>query len=305
MFWDAFTIISTGALVAITCGLLGCFLVLRKMALVGDAISHAVLPGIVIAYLISGTRTSFPMLIGAAAFGMLTTWLIELFHRKARLQEDAAIGLSFTMLFALGVILVTAFTGQVDLDQECVLYGEIAFVPLDLWLLPSGMSLGPAPLWTMGFTLLLVLGLVVFGYRGLYLTTFDPQFAATIGISTVLWHYLLMGAVSLTTVVAFENVGAILVVAFLIAPAATAWLLTHRLKTMLWLSAGVGILSAAGGYWVAVLINGSIAGSMTTVAGLLFVLAFLFSPSQGLLTRKRQEVKEPKVGKVQSVVESL
>ncbi len=283
---DAFWIILTGSLVAVSCALIGSFLVLRQMAMVGDAISHAVLPGIVIAFMISGSRASFPMLIGAAVFGMLTTFLIETFHSKAKLQTDASIGVTFTSLFALGVILISLFAGQVDLDQQCVLYGEIAYVPLNMWITSGGTVLGPVNTWTMGFVLAVILVLILVGYKGLYVTTFDPQYAATIGISTSLWHYVLMGAVSLTTVVAFESVGAILVVAFLIAPAATAYLVTNRLPVMLVLAAIAGILSAIGGYYLAAWVDGAISGAMATVAGLLFALSFLFSPSKGVLGKR-------------------
>ncbi|MEX2379241.1 MAG: metal ABC transporter permease, partial [Vicingaceae bacterium] len=154
---EALWIILTGAMIAISCGLLGSYLVLRKMAMVGDAISHAVLPGIVLAYLFSASRETLPMLIGAAAIGVLTTVMIELFYKKARLQVDASIGITFTWLFAIGIILISVFAGQVDLDQDCVLYGEIAYVPLDLWISGNGTNLGPRSLWISGGLLVFVL----------------------------------------------------------------------------------------------------------------------------------------------------
>ena len=282
---DDFWIILTGILVASSCALLGSFLLLRKMTMVGDAISHAVLPGIVLAYLVAQTRASVAMLIGAALFGVLTTVLIEVLHKRGRLQADASIGVSFTWLFAIGVILISFFAGQVDLDQECVLYGEIAYVPLDVWLADDGSSLGPVSVWLMGINLIIVLLFVGLGYKGLMLTSFDPVLAATLGISTAFWHYALMGAVSLTTVFAFESVGAILVVAFLVGPAATAYLLTEDLKTMLLLSVLCGIIGAVVGYWLAVWIDGSIAGAMAAVIGLEFMLVFLFAPGSGLLMK--------------------
>lgn len=284
---DAFWIILTGSLVAISCGTLGCYLILRKMAMVGDAISHAVLPGIVLAFLFSGSRDTLTMLLGAGILGLLTTFLIETVHKRGRLQEDASIGVVFTLLFAIGVILISLYAGYVDLDQDCVLYGEIAYVPLDIWYTASGIELGPRTVWILGGVLIGVLSLVRFGYKELTVTTFDPQFAAAIGISTSLWHYILMGAVSLTTVASFESVGAVLVVAFLVVPPATAYLLTDKLSTMLALSALTGILSAAGGYALAAAIDGSIAGAMAAVAGLEFALAFLFSPRYGLIARHR------------------
>ena len=286
---DAFWIILTGSLVAVCASLLGSFLVLRKMSMVGDAISHAVLPGLVFAFLISGSRSSFPMLVGAASFGILTTILIEVFQKKFRLQVDASIGVTFTALFALGVILISAYTGKIDLDQDCVLYGEIAYVPLDIWFTGGGVNLGPYPIWTIGTTLLIVLGFVIFGFRGLKITTFDEHYAASLGISTVFWHYSLMALVSLTTVVSFESVGAILVVAFFIIPAATAYLWTHDLKTMLILSSLIGILCSVLGYFLAAKINGSIAGAMATVAGFIFILSFIFNPNSGLIAKAKRK----------------
>lgn len=279
-------IILTGSLVAVSCALLGCFLILRRMAMVGDAISHAVLPGIVIAYLFSGSRDSLTLLPGAVAVGLLCTFFIEFFHRKGRLQSDASIGVTFTWMFAVGVILLSLYAGQIDLDQECVLYGEIAFVPLDLWITEGGMNLGPRAPYVIGAVLLMILIVIMLAYKELQLTTFDPSFAAAIGLSTVAWHYILMSLVSVVTVASFELVGAILVVAFLVVPAATAYMLTRRLKQMLWLAAVAGILSAIGGYYVAVWLDGSVAGAMAGVAGVLFVLAFLFSPTDGIIARR-------------------
>lgn len=280
---EAFWIILVGSLIAVSCALLGSYLILRKMSMVGDAISHAVLPGIVIAYLLSGSRETLPMLIGAAALGVLTTVLIELFHKKSNLQMDASIGITFTWLFAIGIILISLFAGQVDLDQDCVLYGEIAYVPLDLWITEGGYNLGPRTVWIASGLLLLLLVFIWRGYKGLFITTFNEEFAKALGIGVAFWHYALMGAVSLTTVISFESVGAILVVALLIVPPATAYLITTDLKKMLFLSSIFGILSAIGGYYLAALINGSIAGAIASVAGFLFLCVWVL----GLLRKKR------------------
>lgn len=290
---NAFWIILSGTLVATCAGLLGAFLLLRKMAMIGDAVSHAVLPGIVIAYLLAGTREALPMLIGAAAFGVLTTVLIEALYRKARMQSDAAIGVTFTGLFALGIILISLFAGHVDLDLDCVLFGEIAYVPIDLWITPGGVILGPRTVWITGGLLLLILLLIGIGYKGLLLTTFNAEYAASLGISTAFWHYLLMSAVSVTTVVSFEAVGAILVVAFLIVPPATAYLLTDKLKPMLLLTALFGFASALSGYYLAVWLDGSIAGAMSVMAGVFFVAALLFSPAQGYVWKVRKKRLSP------------
>ena len=283
---EAFWIILVGSLIAVSCAILGSYLILRKMAMVGDAISHAVLPGIVIAYLLSGSRETLPMLLGAAFLGVLTTILIELFYKKARLQIDASIGITFTWLFAIGIILISLFAGQVDLDQDCVLYGEIAYVPLDLWVTESGYNMGPRTVWIASGILLLIVLFIWKGYKGLFITTFNKEFAKALGIGVAFWHYALMGAVSLTTVVSFESVGAILVVALLIVPPATAYLITTNLKKMLVLASIFGILSAFGGYYLAAAINGSIAGAMATVAGILFGIVWV-----AILIQKRRPSK--------------
>ena len=197
-------IISTAILISASCGLIGVFLVLRKMSMVGDAISHAVLPGIVLAFLFSGSRESIPVLFGAMTMGILATLLIELFHKKAKLQEDASIGVTFTWLFAIGVILISVFSRQVDLDQDCVLYGEIAYVPLDVILTASGQSLGPRALWIGSGLLIMVLVFIIVGYKGLKITSFNEEFAAAIGISTMAWHYMLMSMVSMVTVASLK-----------------------------------------------------------------------------------------------------
>ncbi len=269
----AFWTILVASLTAVTCALLGCYLVLRKMAMVSDAISHSILPGILVAFFITGSRDSTAMLIGAGFLGLLTTIIIEFLHRKGNLQSDAAIGVTFTALFALGVILVSAFAEQIDLDTDCVLYGEIAYTPLDVWLLGGTTNMGPKAVWTMTILLLMVLLFIYLGYKELLLTSFDSAFASAIGLRTMLWHYLLVGAVSMTTVAAFESVGAILVVALLICPAATAYLLSSRLPVMLGLATCFGVFLAISGYYLAVWIDGSIAGAMSTMAGVLFVVA--------------------------------
>ncbi|MFM2284517.1 MAG: hypothetical protein RLZZ543_13 [Bacteroidota bacterium] len=268
-------ILITASLISLCCVIPGTFLVLRRMAMFGDAISHAVLPGLVIAYLISGSRESIYMLPGAAASGLLVTFLIEWVQKKMRIQNDAAIGLIYTFLFAVGVILVSAYTAQTDLDQECVLYGEIAYVPFDVIISDTGTSLGPRQVWIAGGLLIVLLAMLFVGYRALYLTTFDAGYATAIGISVAFWHYMLMGMVSMATVVSFESVGAVLVIALLVGPPATAALFAKRLPVLL-VSAGlIGILSCIGGYYLAVALNASIAGAISMVIGALFGLGLL------------------------------
>lgn len=286
-----FWILLTAALVACSCSLLGCFLVLRRMAMIGDAISHSVLPGIVIAFLLSGSRDSFFMMLGASVIGLVTVFLIQLFQQSG-VQSDASIGVVFTALFSVGVVLVSVFTRQVDLDLDCVLYGEIIRVPWDTitW---AGIDIGPKAVWSLGLVLLLSLTVLGLFYKQFKLCSFDPAMAAAVGIPVALFHYLLMGLVSVTTVASFESVGAILVVGMLVVPAATAYLLTERLGVMIVYSMGIGVLSSTVGYYISVWLDASIAGCMITAAGALFVVALLFSPTHGVVWRKlkqRQDV---------------
>jgi manganese/zinc/iron transport system permease protein len=276
-------ILLVGGAVAASCALLGVFLVLRRLALLGDAISHSVLPGIAIAFLLTGTRNTLPMLVGAGALGVLTVFLVEALGRS-RVREDTSIGLVFPALFSIGVILISRFAYHVDLDLDCVLYGEIAYTPWDV-LTVGGRELGPRALWITGGVLLVDLVLVLALYKELKLSTFDPGLAVALGFSPVLIHYVLMGAVSVTVVGAFESVGAILVVAMLVVPPAAASLLTERLSRMLVLAVLLGLAATAGGYGVARLLDCSIAGAMAAVAGVIFLLVFLLAPSQGLVAR--------------------
>ncbi|ERI11457.1 ABC 3 transport family protein [Aneurinibacillus aneurinilyticus ATCC 12856] len=275
-------IIITGSLVAASCGFVGCFLILRRMAMLGDAISHAVLPGIVIAFFLSNSTDNVFMLMGATVIGVLTAFFIQTLH-TAGVQEDAAIGVVFTSLFAIGVVLVSLFASDIHLDVQHVLYGEIAYVPWDMATL-AGVEM-PRAVWMISGVFALSLLIVGLFYKELKLVSFDAQMAAAAGIPVVFIHYLLMALVSMNTVAAFESVGAILVVAMLVVPGAAAYLLTDRLGAMLGLSIVFGIVSACAGYIIAVYFDVSISGAMTTSAGLLFMLCFLFSPRYGVVSR--------------------
>jgi manganese/zinc/iron transport system permease protein len=247
---------------------------MRKMVMIGDAISHAVLPGIFVAYYISGSTASLPILAGAAFSGILATLMIEWFTKKARLQSDAAIGVSYTLLFAIGIILISKWGQNADLDQQCVLYGEIE--QISFWLQPIafGIVLPKQTVILLAVAVFLT-GAVIWGYKGLFITTFDPDFALSTGVAVTFWHYFLMSGVSLTTVVSFESVGAILVIAFLSGPPAIAYLLTEDFKKMLILACLVGILCSIGGYYAAKWLDVSVAGAISTFIGLVFMVVFI------------------------------
>ena len=275
-------ILLLAVLVSVSCALPGTFLVLRQMSLMSDAISHSVLLGIVIGFFITGRIDSPVLLILAAGTGILTVSLVELLHQTQLVKEDAAIGVVFPALFSLGVILVTRYAGSIHIDQDVVLLGEIALSPFDR-IVFFGWNL-PRALVTMSFILVIsLLSMFVF-YKELKISTFDVGLATSLGFSPILINYGLMSLVSVTTVGAFDAVGAILVIALMIVPPATAYLLTDRLSTMLILSSLTGAVSAVCGYGVAIKLDASIAGAMATLTGFTFLLAFLFAPKRGMIS---------------------
>jgi manganese/zinc/iron transport system permease protein len=278
-------IAAMGFCVALACGLVGNYLMLRRLALMGDAVSHSVLPGLVIAFLLSGTRNTGAMFAGALAAGVLATVLIEVIHGRTRVKPDAAIGIAFSTLFAVGVILTVLYAAQVDLDADCVLYGEIAFVPLEPMVRMAGVTLGPEPFVRMaGVTLFVAAGVVAF-YKELLVSSFDAGLTRSLGINPQGVHYALMGALSIVVVSAFEAVGAILVIAMLILPGATASLLTTRLSRVHLLTAVHAALSAVLGVSLGVWLDCSIAAAMVVAGAGLFALAWIASPREGLVAR--------------------
>ena len=291
MNWNSFDlwIVAAGALCAVACALPGCFLVLRRMSMMGDAISHAVLPGLAAAFLITGSRTSLAMFVGAAAVGVLTAVFTEWISRFGNVDRGAAMGIVFTTLFAIGLLMIRRAAGRVDLDPGCVLYGAIELTPLDT------LTIGPLDLprvvVVMGVVLILNLAMVGLLFKELRLSAFDPGLSDTLGFSSRLLHYLLMTVVAVTTVAAFEAVGSIIVIAMLIVPAGAALLVTRRLVPMLLIACGVAAASSAIGHWLAVEVPSwfgaeatNSSGMMAVAAGLLFGVAWLFGPSEGVLT---------------------
>lgn len=285
-------IVLTGILSAVACAIPGCFLVLRRMSMMGDAISHAVLPGLAVAFLWTQSRDSLSMFLGAAVVGVLTAVFVDWVHRLGKVEESAAMGVVFTTLFALGLVLMVRSADHVDLDPDCVLYGAIELVPLDTVQL-AGLEVPRAALKLL-VVLALNLVMVATFFKELLISTFDPALSDTQGISSRWMNLFLMAMVAITAVAAFESVGSILVIAMMIVPAATAQLLTDRLAPMLWLSGLVAVLSAVAGHLAAITLprligfeDTNTAGMMATVGGLLFLLAVLFAPRKGIVSRFR------------------
>lgn len=275
-------IVLMGFFVTAACGLVGNYLLLRRMALVGDAISHSILPGLVVAFMIFKTAATWVAFTGALAAGMLTVLIIEFIHRQSRVKPDAAICIAFTTLFALGVVLMSLLesTGSFHIDAECVLYGEIAFVPLEPPAVWNGYSLGPPSALRMVLVLAAVILGIVFFYKELLVTSFDPGLAKSLGMRTGIWHYGLMGALALVVVSAFESVGAILAVAMLIVPPMFAAQVSDRLPLRLGLTVFHAALSAIIGMHISIWLNCSAAGSMVVAAALLFTAAWVGSQAR-------------------------
>ena len=282
IFWT----ILIGSLIGINCSIVGCYLVLRKMSMMSDAISHSILPGIVISFIITKSKSTISMLIGAIIMGITATFLIEFLKKKIKIKTDASIGIVFTFLFSIGIILVSYFTNQIDLDQDCVLYGEISYVALDLWITESGINLGPKSIYLLTFILLFNLMFIKLSYKELFITTFDPEFSESIGIKTKNWHYILMIIVSITIVSSFESVGTILVISFIVIPAATSYIIVNKLEKMLIMSSIFSISSSILGYYFAVLINGSISGSISTISGIIFFIFFFMKTRKNKIKHK-------------------
>ena len=297
----------TAALAAMSCAVPGTFLVLRRQSMLGDALSHTVLPGIVAAFLAAywlgivgphsegGSTMQFVLLGGAVVAGLLTAFLTEAVQRFGRVENSAALGVVYTSLFALGLLMVRLYADDVHLDADCVLFGAVETVVLDT----VGDSDVPTAAVLNGAVLISNLLLLGVCFKELRLTTFDPGLATSLGLNSTLVHYLLMAITSVTLVAAFQSVGAILVITVLVAPPVTAFLLTERLHVMIALSLLIGGGSAFVGHGLALWTPGAIFGSLgfTTVddsstagmtaivCGMVFVLAFLFSPRRGIVVQ--------------------
>lgn len=276
--------IAAAALSGSACALLGCYLVLRRMSMLGDAISHAILPGIAAAFWFGGTTAALPMFLGAVAVGLLTALFTETLNRSAGVAEDAAMGVVFTSLFALGVVMIARLSaGRVDLDPDCVLYGRIEFV-LNNSVTWHGYEI-PAALLPLGATLAATLFFITLCWKELKIASFDPALATAMGLSAGIVHYLLMGMVAVASVAAFDSVGSVIVVAMLIVPASAAHLLTDRLGPMLLWAVAIACVSAVAGYFGAIYYNTVVAGAMAVVLGAEFALAVFLAPRHGLLSR--------------------
>ncbi len=272
-------IIVMGALVGSACGIIGNYLLLRRMALIGDAISHSILPGLVVAFIIFKSMSTLVMFLGALVAGVVTVILISFIEKRSRVKSDAATCVVFTVLFALGVVItqLLAAGGSIHIDAECILYGEIAFVALEPIVEFAGVALAPAPVLRIAGVTLVSLLLVMAFYKELLITSFDTGLSKSMGLRTSAWHYGLMIALSLVVVSAFEAVGAIMVVAMLIVPPMFAAQLSTQLPTRIMLTLFHAVVASIGGYHLSVWLNCSVAGAMVVFGSLMFVAVWIYS----------------------------
>ena len=266
---------------ATACALLSPFLVLRKLSMVSDAISHSVLLGIVLAFFIVKDVGSPLLIVGAALFGVITVFAVEFLSGTGLVKNDDAVGIVFPMFFALAVVLITKFARNVHLDTDIVLMGEVIIAPLNRAEF-LGMDL-PKAFVQMGILFIVNLLFIIIFFKELKITTFDKGFAKLAGFSSVALFYALMTLSSLTAVTAFDAVGAILVVSFLITPGAAAYLISKDLKVMIAISVGYAVINSVLGYVLSLLMNVSMSGMTAAVAGVTFLITFLFN-REGLIT---------------------
>lgn len=245
-----FWIILTACIIAINSSLLGSFLVLKKMSLIGDALSHAVLPGIVIAFLISGEINSFWMLLGASGFGIIAILLIDWLNRVGGFGKDSSIGIIYTLLFAIGIILITSKAKNADIDVDCVLFGDINTTPLESKILGF-----PTPTFNLLLISLITTPIILIGLKGFKISSFDKNYAQTLGISIPFWSYLLLSLSSVSTVFSFDSVGAIMVIGLLVIPASFANILTRKLKPFLAIAVSFGVVSCIVGHLLAIVLD--------------------------------------------------
>lgn len=280
-------IIIIATLASLACAIPGVFLLLKRMALISDAISHSILPGIVIGFLVrQSLNTGWPI-VGAVLFAMLMVVTVEALNRSGLVKGDTAIAIVFPPLFSIGVVLVSLYANNVHLDTDAVLLGELAFAPFDRMML-AGHSI-PKSLVKMAVILLMNLTVMLLLFKELKISTFDPILSRSLGFPPSLLHYLLMFITSVTAVGAFDSVGAILVLAFMITPTATALLLTNSLLWMLLITFSVSTASSILGVLLAIRIDSGISGAITTIMGLFFIASYLFSPNSGVVTKIRSK----------------
>ncbi len=277
-------------MVGISCGLIGTYIMLRRLSLIGDALAHAVLPGVVIGFMVAG-KSALSLFVGALVAGILTSILISFVERNSKIKEDTSIGIIFTGAFALGILLVSQLK-QVHIDLSSYLFGDVLGVS-DSDLILSSI-----------ITVIIIISVVLF-YKQLLVTSFDPTMAHIIGISTAIVHYFLMTLLSMSIVAGLQSVGVILIIAMLITPPATAFLLTDKLKKLLLLSCFFGVISAIIGLYLSYHLNFASGASIVLVSVFFFAMAFLFSPKEGIVIKSLRRIKNSRTNLMEDIIKQM
>ncbi len=277
-------------MVGISCGLIGTYIMLRRLSLIGDALAHAVLPGVVIGFMVAG-KSALSLFIGALAAGILTSILISFVERNSKIKEDTSIGIIFTGAFALGILLVSQLK-QVHIDLSSYLFGDVLGVS-DSDLLLSSI-----------ITVIIIISVVLF-YKQLLVTSFDPTMAHIIGISTAVVHYFLMTLLSMSIVAGLQSVGVILIIAMLITPPATSFLLTDKLKRLLLLSCFFGVMSSIIGLYLSYHFNFASGASIVLVSVFFFSMAFLFSPKEGIVIKSLRRRNNSRINLIEDIIKQI
>ena len=273
-------------LTAAACSIPGVFLVLRKMSMSADSITHTILLGIVLGFMAVNDLSSPILLFGAALVGTATVWLTELLTKTRLVSSDSATGIIFPLLFSIAVILITKYAGSAHLDTDSVLLGELAFAPFDRMIV-GGTDIGAKGIYISGGLLIINILFVTVFFKELTVASFDPVLAAVMGFSPALMHYYLMTIVSVTAVGAFETAGSVLVTAFMIAPAAAAYLLTDNLRNMIFIAAAIGTACGVFGVYTAILLDVSISGSIACYAGIFLAAAAVWKKKKAVQNKHR------------------
>ena len=282
-FWTLAIAIVT----ALCCALCGVLLIVNREALVSEGLSHAVLPGIILAFIVLRDRSSPLLILSAGLAGLLMVVLVQAIRRTGLVKNDASLGIVFPALFSIGIVMASQELGNTHFHAHCIIDGNLALAPLARYVV-DGQDWGPRPFWAMAGVLVAVVAFLAMFFKELKLMMFDGGLARSLGFKPALLHVAWLGLVSMTTVSAFETAGSILVVALMITPPAAAYLLTDDLKRMLGISAVLGIASAVGGFYLGLWLDVAPTGPMSSVSGAIFLIVLLFAPKRGLFARRRR-----------------
>lgn len=286
-FWT----LAIATVTSVTCALCGSLLLVGRKSMVSEGLSHAVLPGLVLAFVVTRDFNSPWLILSAAASGMVMVWLTQLLQRTSLVDDDAGLGIVFAGMFSVGILIVSARLRNTHFHADCILDGNLALAPLDR-LVIGGVDWGPRSWIVMCVMLAVVLGFVTLAFKEIRIGIFDPDLAARFRLRPALLQFAWLAIVSATTVAAFDVAGSILIVALMIAPPAAAYLLTDRLDRLMIIAAAIAVLGSLGGFRLAAAMDVSPTGPIASFAGLLFLLVFAFAPRRGFLAKWLERVRQ-------------